>query len=140
MTNWIVAILGVLHLVWGVGAVAAPRWFFDNFPGFGRHWTAAYPPYNEHLMTDVGAAFLALGVILLIAAFLRDPKVTSVVLIGLLVFSTAHLVFHARHPGNLTGADLAASLVFLALGVVVPALILLVSWAGRPRRESPPPP
>jgi uncharacterized membrane protein len=139
MTTWIVAILGVLHLAWGVGAIAAPRWFFDNFPGFGRHWTAAYPPYNEHLMTDVGAAFLALGVILLIAAFLRDPKVTAVVLIGLLVFSAAHLAFHARHPGNLTGADLAASTTSLVLGVVVPGLILLVSWARRPRRATSPP-
>ncbi|HZM83006.1 MAG TPA: hypothetical protein VFC19_45395 [Candidatus Limnocylindrales bacterium] len=140
MTTFIVAILGVLHLAWGVGAIAAPRWFFDNFPGFGRHWTAAYPPYNEHLMTDVGAAFLALGVILLIAAAMRDRKVTNVVLIGLLVFSTAHLVFHSRHPGNLTGADLAASLTSLALGVVVPGLLLIVSAVRGSRRETPPPP
>jgi hypothetical protein len=133
MTTLIVAILGLLHLSWGVGAIAAPRWFFDTFPGFGQHWTAAYPPYNEHLMTDVGAAFLTLGVILLIAAGMRDRKVTSVVLIGLLVFSTAHLVFHARHPGNLTGPDLTASLASLILGVVVPALLLVVGWARRPR-------
>lgn len=133
MTTWIVAILGVLHLSWGVGAVAAPRWFFDNFPGFGRHWTAAYPPYNEHLMTDVGAAFLALGVILLIAAAMRDRKVTNVVLIGLLVFSTVHLVFHAVHRDNLTGSDLAASLTSLAVGVVVPGLLLIFHAARRAR-------
>lgn len=139
MTTWIVAILGVLHLAWGVGAIAAPRWFFDTFPGFGRHWTAAYPPYNEHLMTDVGAAFLTLGVILLIAAWLRDRKVTNVVLIGLLVFSTAHLVFHSRYPGNLAGADLAASLISLALGVIVPALLLVVSRARPPRQGTSPP-
>jgi hypothetical protein len=139
MTTWVLAILGVLHLVWGAGAVAAPRWFFDNFPGFGRHWTAAYPPYNEHLMTDVGAAFLALGVLLLIAAWLRDRKVTNVVLCGLLVFSAVHLAFHAGHPGFLEGADLAASLVSLALGVVVPGLLLIFSLARPPRPESAPP-
>jgi hypothetical protein len=139
MTTWIVAILGVLHLSWGVGAIAAPRWFFDTFPGFGRHWTAAYPPYNEHLMTDVGAAFLTLGVMLLIAAWMRDRKVTFVVLIGLLVFSTAHLAFHLRDPGDLTGADLAASLTSLALGVIVPGLLLVLSRARSPRRESAPP-
>jgi len=139
MTTWVLAILGVLHLLWGVGAIAAPRWFFDNFPGFGRHWTAAYPPYNEHLMTDVGAAFLALGVLLLVAAWLRDRKVTNVVLTGLLVFSTAHLIFHARHPGNLEGADLAASLVSLALGVVVPGLLLIVSGPRSRRTENTPP-
>lgn len=140
MTTWIVAILGVLHFAWGVGAIAAPRWFFDTFPGLGRHWTAAYPPFNEHLMTDVGAAFLTLGVLLLVAAWLKDRKVTNVVLFGLLVFSTAHLIFHARHPGNLTGGDLVASLVSLALGVVAPAILLIVSAARGPRRESVPPP
>jgi hypothetical protein len=139
MTTLIVAILGVLHLSWGVAAVAAPRWFFDNFPGLGRHWTAAYPPYNEHLMTDVGAAFLTLGVMLLIAAWLRDRRVTNVVLIGLLVFSAAHLAFHAGHRGNLAGADLAASLTSLVVGVVVPAAVLLVSRARPPRRETSPP-
>jgi hypothetical protein len=133
MGTWIVAILGLLHLAWGVGAVAAPRWFFDNFPGLGRHWTAAYPPYNEHLMTDVGAGFLALGVILLIAAALRDRKVTNVVLAGLLVFSTAHLAFHLRHPGNLAGPDLVASLVSLALGVAVPGVLLVVEATRRRR-------
>jgi uncharacterized membrane protein len=140
MKTWTVAILGVLHFVWGVAAIAAPRWFFDNFPGFGRSWAAAYPPYNEHLMTDVGAAFLSLGVILIIAAWLKDRKVTNVVLIGLLVFSTAHLVFHAGHAGNLTGVDLAASLVALALGVVVPAILLSFSAARSRRRGIAPPP
>lgn len=139
MTTWIVAILGVLHLAWGVGAVAAPRWFFDNFPGFGRHWTAAYPPYNEHLMTDVGGAFLALGTLLLLAAWLRDRKVTNVVLVGLVVFSAVHLGYHALHPGRLSGGDLAASLVSLVLGVAIPVLLLVLSWARRPRQGSAPP-
>lgn len=139
MTTWILAILGMLHVSWGVPAIVAPRWFYDNFPGFGRHWTAAYPPYNEHLMTDVGAAFLALGVLLLIAAWLRDRKVTNVVLIGLIVFSAAHLAFHSRDPGELRGADLVASTVSLALGVVVPGLMLIVSRARRPRQETAPP-
>jgi hypothetical protein len=30
--------------------VAAPAHFFATFPGFGLHWTAAYPPYNQHLI------------------------------------------------------------------------------------------
>ena len=103
-------LLGLLHLHWGVPAVLAPRWFFDHFPGLGHAWTAAYPPYNEHLMTDVGAAFLTLGALLLAAAWLADRRVTAVVLGGVLVFSGIHLVFHLARHGGLTGADLAASL------------------------------
>jgi hypothetical protein len=137
--TWLLVLLGLLHVSWGVPAVLAPRWFFDHFPGLGHHWTAAYPPYNEHLMTDAGAAFLTLGVLLLIAAWLRDRKVTATVLTGLIVFSAVHLAYHAGHPAQLRGVDLAASLVSLALGVVIPAAMLL-TLARSPRRESVPRP
>ncbi|GAA4677247.1 hypothetical protein [Phytohabitans rumicis] len=124
-------LLGALHLSWGVPATLAPRWFFDTFPGFGRAWTAAYPPYNEHLVIDLGATFTALGVLLLMAAWLADRKVTAVVLCGVLVFSSLHLIFHARHHGALAGADLVASLVALALGVAVPVGLLVLDRRRR---------
>jgi hypothetical protein len=119
------ALLATLHLTWGIPATLAPRWFFDSFP-LGRHWTAAYPPYNEHLMVDVGAAFLTLGVLLALAAALMDRRVTTVVLLGVLVFSTVHLAFHLLRHALLTGVDLVASLVALALGVALPAALLLL--------------
>lgn len=124
-------LLGLLHLAWGGWASLAPRQFFDTFPGFGQHWTAAYPPYNAHLITDLGATFVTLGVLLLIAAALADRKVTAVVLVGVMVFSALHLQFHARHPGALHGRALAASLATLVLGVVAPAVLLALS--RRPR-------
>lgn len=124
-------LLGALHLSWGVAAIAGPRWFYDTFPGFGRSWTAAYPPYNEHLVTDLGATFTTLGVLLLVAAWLADRKVTAVVLCGVLVFSSLHLVFHLRKHGDLGSADLAASTVALACGVVIPAALLMLD--RRPR-------
>ena len=120
-------LLGLLHLSWGVPAVLAPRWFFDTFPGFGLAWTAAYPPYNAHLMTDVGAAFTTIGVLLLLAAWLDDRRVTTVVLVGVLIFSTLHLVFHLRDHGLLHGFDLGASLTSLAAGVLAPVALLLLS-------------
>ncbi len=112
----------------------APRWFFDNFPGLGRRWTAAYPPYNEHLMSDVGAAFLTLGVLLLLAGWLADRRVTAVVLTGLLVFSAVHLLYHSRERGLMTGPDLGASLASLALGVVIPLAMLIVTLRAGSRR------
>ena len=128
------ALLGVLHLSWGVAATAAPRWFFDTFPGFGERWTAAYPPYNEYLMRDVGATFATLGVLLLAAAVLADRRVTFVVLLGVIVFSGLHLAFHAGHRGGLSGASWSLSLVSLAAGVVAPAALLLLArrlpWPG----------
>ncbi|GLH95056.1 hypothetical protein [Phytohabitans aurantiacus] len=124
-------LLGGLHLSWGVPAVLAPRWFFDTFPGFGRAWTAAYPPYNAHLVTDLGATFLTLGVLLLLAAWFADRRVTAVVLAGVLVFSTLHLAFHARHHGELAGGDLTASLAALVLGVLMPIALLVLDRRNR---------
>jgi len=124
-------LLGLLHLSWGIPAVLAPRWFFDTFPGFGLSWTAAYPPYNGHLMTDVGAAFVTIGVLLLVAAWLDDRRVTAVVLVGVLVFSGLHLAFHLRDHGRLHGFDLGASLASLVAGVLAPIALLLLS-----RRQS----
>jgi putative Ca2+/H+ antiporter (TMEM165/GDT1 family) len=127
-------LLGLLHLAWGVPAVVAPRWFFDTFPGFGRGWTAAYPPYNEHLMTDVGAAFLALGVLLVMAAWMNDRRATTLALTALLVFSALHLLFHARDRGQLSGVDLGASLASLTLGVIIPLAMLIVNLKAGSRR------
>jgi len=38
----------------GFWALLAPRSFYDDFPGGGRSWVSALPPYNEHLVRDVG--------------------------------------------------------------------------------------
>jgi hypothetical protein len=124
------ALLGVLHLAGGVPAVVAPRWFFDTFPGFGHRWTAAYPPFNRHLIADLGATFITLGALLLLAAWLADRRVGAAALAGTLIFSTLHLVFHATHAGALTGFDLTASLVALALGVLLPAALLAAVLTG----------
>jgi hypothetical protein len=117
------SLLAALHLVWGVPAAVAPRWFFETFP-FGRRWTAAYPPYNEHLMVDVGGAFLTLGVLLALAAILMDRRVTAVVLAGTLVFGAVHLLFHTIRHGLLAGPDRWASLLSLTAGVALPAILL----------------
>lgn len=124
-------LLGALHLSWGVPATLAPRWFFDNFPGLGHAWTAAYPPYNRHLVTDLGATFTTLGVLLLLAAWLADRKVTAVVLCGVLVFSSLHLAFHLRDHGSLAGVDLVASLAALVMGVVLPVALLVLNRRKR---------
>jgi hypothetical protein len=120
-------LLGLLHLSWGVPAIAAPKWFFDHFPGFGERWTAAYPPYNQHLMTDVGAAFATLGVLLVAAAVMNDRRVTFVVLLGVIVFSGVHVGYHAARHGELTGASFSLSLASLAAGVLLPALLLVLA-------------
>src|SRR4051812_13818937 len=121
-----VAGLAVVNGWWGAWARFWPRSFFDRFPGFGHHWTAAYPPYNEHLITDLGATFLTLAVLLAIAAVLPDRRVRAVVLAGVLVFNALHLGFHLTHHEGMAGVDVWASLGALALGVVAPLGLLVL--------------
>lgn len=128
----VIGLLALANLWWGAWARFAPRHFFDTFPGFGRAWTAAYPPYNEHLVTDLGSTFLTLGFLLAVAAVLDDRRVRAVVLAGVLVFNTLHLAFHAAHRGTMGGFDLGASVATLAAGVVVPACVLLLDRTPKP--------
>jgi hypothetical protein len=125
-------VLGAVHAWWGLWARVAPQHFFDTFPGFGRRWTAAYPPYNEHLVTDLGATFLTLAFLLGAGAAWParaggpDRAVRTVALVAVILFSALHLSFHAGHRGGLVGADYGLSLVTLAFGVVVPGVLLLI--------------
>ena len=41
-------------LVSGVWQFVARRPFYDDFPGFGRHWVDVDGRFNEHLLRDVG--------------------------------------------------------------------------------------
>ena len=134
-----IAALAVVNAWWGAWAWFAPRSFFDTFPGFGHHWTAAYPPYNEHLVTDLGSTFLTLAALLAAAAVLPDRRVRVVVLGGVLVFNGLHLAFHVGHHEGMAPFDVEASLTSLALGVLAPvALLLLDAWVT-PRRTRLPP-
>jgi hypothetical protein len=119
------AALGVVHGWWGIWAVLFPRHFYDTFPGFGRRWTAAYPPYNEHLVADLGATFLTLAFLLGVGAASRNRGVRRLALAAVVVFSALHLAFHAVDQGSMEIADLVPSLVALALGVVIPVALLI---------------
>jgi hypothetical protein len=124
------AALAALNLGWGAWAVFAPVHFFTTFPGLGHSWTAAYPPFNDHLVSDLGATFLTLGVLLAIAAVLNDRTVTRVVLAGVVTFNALHLAYHLGHHGLLHGVDLTASLVSLAVGVLAPVAVWIAVSRG----------
>ena len=128
------ALLAALNLWWGVWARVAPRHFFDTFPGGGQRWTAAYPPYNEHLVTDLGATFLTLGFLLVVAAISSEPAVRRVVLAAVTLFGALHLLFHATESGQMGGSSYAASLVALFAGVLLPGGLLALDLLRRRRR------
>ena len=131
------AALAVLNLCWGAWARFRPRQFYDMFPGFGHRWTAAYPPYNEHLITDLGSTFLTLGFLLAVGAVTTHLRIRRLVLAAVLLFNVLHLGFHLADRGTMTPFDFGASVTALAVGVVLPVLLLLVEAVPSRRARTP---
>ena len=116
-------LLGAVNLGWGAWAVLAPAHFFRTFPGAGLHWTAAYPPYNQHLIVDLGATMLTLATLLIGAAIVDSPAVSVVAGLATGVFGTLHFGYHALHAGHMGASDRVLSLLSLIGGAVVPPLL-----------------
>ena len=124
-------VLALITLVVGAWQYFAPRSFYTDIPT-----VAADPPFNQHLMTDVGGLGLALAVVLAAAAVTMDGLLIRVALAAYLVYSVSHLLFHVTH---LTGLS-AGGTAFLVTGLtLLPALalalLMLASRAGRRARR-----
>src|SRR3954452_9202699 len=96
-TQVLLAIVAVGYAGVGLWAALAPRSFYDDFPGGGRHWVSPDGPFNEHLVRDVGTLNLAL-MALALAALVRPGRYLVQVAAGAtLVNSLPHLLYHAAH-------------------------------------------
>jgi len=123
-------VLAVQGAVLGMWAGFAPRSFYDDFPGFGRHWVSVDGPYNEHLVRDVGWLNLALTVITVWAAVSLARSLVLAVLVGWLVADLPHLVYHAAHLSGLSTGDGTAEILSLALGPAIAAALLVYVARG----------
>jgi hypothetical protein len=125
-------VLAAQGLLVGAWALIWSRSFYDSFPGLGLHWTAVTGPYNEHFVTDVGAAYLALSAAAVLALAWGDLRTCRLAGVVWAVFSTPHLYFHARHLAGLSDFDRVAELASLAGTLVLAALLALPARsAGR---------
>jgi hypothetical protein len=107
-------------------ALAAPRSFYDDFPVGGANWVSALPPFNEHLVRDYGASFLAISLLALIAAWLGDRRVMRIALVVWVVAALPHFVFHLAHADQPGGAEGALSLLTLGVNLAVPLSLLFL--------------
>ena len=135
----VLAYLTFAGLLVGVWAAFFPRSFYDDFPGMGRVWVAVDGPFNEHLVRDVGQLSLALSVVTLAAAITMVPVLVRVAAAAWLVNAVPHLVYHLRHLEGFDAVDKAGEVVSLGLLVLLPALVLVLSYrAGDDRSRSAP--
>ena len=117
----LLAALAVSAAYPGAWAAVAPRSFFDEFPGAGRHWTAVLPAYSEHLVTDVGAFYLAFALLLAWAALRPSRELVVPVCSAFALFSALHLAWHSANLEALATFDAVAQTASLAAVLVASA-------------------
>lgn len=109
----------------GLPATLAPETFYDDFPFFA-HWVDLLPPYNEHLVTDVGGLYLGFAVLFAWAARTLQPTLVRAACSAWLLVAALHLIFHATHLDEFGTADAIAEIASLAFLLVPPPLAI---WA-----------
>jgi hypothetical protein len=116
-----------------IGAVAAfaPHTFYGDFP-FLAHWVDRLPPFNEHLVTDVGGLYLGFATLFAWAAWRPEPNLARAASTAFLVTAAIHLIFHASHLGGFSTKDAVGEIAGLALLLVPPAVVI---WATAPARR-----
>jgi len=132
---WLRALLGttgVVNMAIGAWAEIGPHGWYRTFPGAGHHWVSAVGPYDEHLVRDVGAALLALGLLMLWTALAPRVAVLRPAMVSVLVFAVLHFAYHAAAWRHMDVGDNIANLVVLSLVALVPAALL---WFDQTREK-----
>ena len=124
----VLVVLAVPQLATGAWVVLAPQSWFDDFPGFGPALVGAEPPFNRHLATDAGSAFLATGVALAIAVIWLRRQLVMLVLATYLASAIPHTLYHVAHeaPGLSSGEHVTNAALLVVAGVV----LLWGAWSG----------
>ena len=130
----LLAIVGLGDVFTGGWALVDPRGWWNKFPGFGHHLVSGQGgAFNEHLASDAGAGFLAVGVILLVGALMGSPVAVRLAALALLAHALPHFLFHvANSPEHLSQGEKAAGTYALLAEAIIGAVTLV---AARPRRR-----
>jgi hypothetical protein len=118
-------VLVVTGAIVGIWATGWPKGFYDAFPGFDRHWISMDGPYNEHLVRDVGAAYLALTVLGFYAIRIALPELMRAAGAAWLVFGVLHFSYHLDHLAMYDTSDKILNIVALGGSVVLAAALLV---------------
>jgi hypothetical protein len=127
-------ILAASQAVVGVWALLAPVSFYASFPLAGHGWVLLLPPYNEHLIRDVGEFSLALTVVLSTAAATGQRLLSVVAICALAVYAVPHAVYHALHLEGFSTADAAAQMVGIGLQLLLVGVVGSLLWRDRARQ------
>jgi AhpD family alkylhydroperoxidase len=126
--------LAIPQALIGLWALLAPGSFYDDFPAGTDGWVNVLGPFDEHLVTDVGSLFLALGFLLVFAAVSLRRGTVIVAAVAWLLFAVPHLLWHVFNLEPYGTSDAIGQTVTLAWTVVGGLLVLFL--VRKPARDT----
>jgi hypothetical protein len=117
---WLAAVTAFIGLM----ATLAPRTFYDDFP-LGRAWVEMLPPYNQHLVSDVGGFYVAFALLFAWAALSLRRELVVPLCTAWILAAVLHFGFHVTHLDGWDVGDAVAQTVLLALVLILPVAALL---------------
>lgn len=117
----------------GVLATLAPHTFYADFP-LGLSWVDMLPPYNQHLVADVGEFYLAFTLLFVWAAVSRERALVVPVCAAWIVVALLHFGYHLTHLDGWDARDAIAQTVSLGLVLVLPVAALGAVQRARVRQ------
>ena len=133
----ILAVTALIGLFTGSWAAFWPHSFYDSFPGVGfGPWVAVDGPFNEHLVRDVGALYLALAAASIYAIVAAGVAASRAVGVAWLVFSVPHLAYHLHHLEGFSPLDAVGQVIALGSTVVLAVPLILIPSARNKESQS----
>jgi hypothetical protein len=117
-------------------SLTSPHGFYRDFPGLGRHWVSALPPFNEHLLRDFGAASVTIALVLLGAALFCERRLVQVAVVAFFLGTLPHFIYHLTTTDHYSTSDNIWSLGGFAVELVI-AIGVWFLTVRTPRRHEP---
>lgn len=117
------AILAFAALSVGLPAAFAPEDFYRDYPFF-TDWIDLLPPYNEHLISDVGGLYTGFGILFVWALFKPSKQLILPVAVAWLVTQLIHFAFHVGHLAGYDTSDAVSQTAGLTVIAVVPIVLI----------------
>jgi hypothetical protein len=131
----LLVVLGAPQALIGLWALLAPHSFYSDFGLGGQGWVETLGSYDQHLVRDVGALFVGLGVLLIIAAVRGQRSLSVVAAIVWLIFAIPHAIYHFFNLGPYDTGDAIANVIAIGWTVVGGVLVLVLLRDRQPARE-----
>jgi hypothetical protein len=119
--------ISVQALIVGFWAYVVPRGFYDVFPAVAGSWIHQDGPYNQHLIQDVGAMYIALGLASVGALLWRRAQSFRLLGIAWTVFGLLHFSYHSTHLAGMSATDALGNVVGLGLYLLLGITLLIPS-------------